>query len=918
MHSRRRILLHLLNSLDLQDTVARTTASHALLYLLQGSFGETSSEREQLAWIQENARMVFELGGIEDLFVACRRACWRHDWVSTLPDFVPQNHSSSSSENIMTPQEKIDYLESINVEVSVHFSQLYTVIESLRGDFRLSEALMIMDPPLPNFFLNLVANLREKSIKGFPVKKLVLLTWKSLLASMGGSDALSKCKERVRIREGLVPKSSLAEKMPVIPQDIRQFQSELMAKYPTLVDHQRSELIGGTVLANATLPLSTNHNTHGPTDDALLVMDEERIAMAKSAAAPPPLKPGRQKFQTNQSRPFILPFAPVKNGPDVPVGIQEASSLYRDRLFIGTGTWQTWCVRQEFLNEARGAQDSSISEVQEMLQNLCLRQPGPVPISAEDDQRLEWIDEIYRRSLPSLQSAVIVLLKLVLATATTGSTSSAYVRAVAEGTPSEQAPSPTLEDVDICRHREILNKAVSSFLLLCLHWFKASHILKFEYLAQVLLDTNVILLILKLFGLQVVDQAVHSRCEAHPFGLFEYCRLVGHDHSTSTPQQILEQLSLLIGNVWNEYPNDPLRIRHSDSQTSSPPFSWRNMATASNFTRILYQVCKSKIHRILLLVQYKSSAILKRTLSVPHSGLELYVLKLLKCQIPYCGRKWRQSNMRIITQIYLRCRPRLREDWPGGSDLEAEVEASLPEEQTLRTLIQFFNKSRYRYLSHVAGTEALPANAKDAYAQEWNEASRDIFEREAFPPHPHSVGAGTPGRYISGVSVEGYFDAYEDVMEEMYPNDTLSILPGVELESPSTNNTVSSNGQNVWEHMSPHEMDVLSRSPNAARKSLSPRNMSSRSPSTNFSVRRFSASSSPGVRQSLRRVHSNPGIIHPTLHWNAEDLVEDAISTEEETNETPAPSVEEMMIPDAPLSSPHPGGIDEVEHIFGA
>ena len=130
MHSRRRILLHLLNSLDLQDTVARTTASHALLYLLQGSFGETSSEREQLAWIQENARMVFELGGIEDLFVACRRACWRHDWVSTLPDFVPQNHSSSSSENIMTPQEKVDYLESINVEVSVHFSQLYTVIES--------------------------------------------------------------------------------------------------------------------------------------------------------------------------------------------------------------------------------------------------------------------------------------------------------------------------------------------------------------------------------------------------------------------------------------------------------------------------------------------------------------------------------------------------------------------------------------------------------------------------------------------------------------------------------------------------------------------------------------------------------------------------------------------------------------------
>jgi hypothetical protein len=36
------------------------------------------------------------------------------------------------------------------------------------------------------------------------------------------------------------------------------------------------------------------------------------------------------------------------------------------------------------------------------------------------------------------------------------------------------APPPTLEEIDIIRHREITSKAVSAILLLTLKWFKAS------------------------------------------------------------------------------------------------------------------------------------------------------------------------------------------------------------------------------------------------------------------------------------------------------------------------------------------------------------------------------------------------------------------------------------------------------------
>lgn len=81
--------------------------------------------------------------------------------------------------------------------------------------------------------------------------------------------------------------------------------------------------------------------------------------------------------------------------------------------------------------------------------------------------------------------------------------------------------------------------------------------------------------------------------------------------------------------------------------------------------------------------------------------LELYTLKVLKSQIPYLGRKWRSSkyeslkdvnvecqiklcfqcaiflgNMRIITAIYLTCRPALREEWMTGLESESDIEES--------------------------------------------------------------------------------------------------------------------------------------------------------------------------------------------------------------------------------------------------
>jgi hypothetical protein len=137
------------------------------------------------------------------------------------------------------------------------------------------------------------------------------------------------------------------------------------------------------------------------------------------------------------------------------------------------------------------------------------------------------------------------------------------------------------------------------------------------------------------------------------------------------------------------YPVNPLPLKPITD------FSRRNFFALINYLRVMQKVCKNKAHRNLLLVQYKSSTILRKSLRVPQPELRLYALKLFKNQVPYCGRKWRQSNMRVITAVYLHCRPDLRDEWLAGSDVDAEVDAALPLEQALRSLTHWLNVRRY-------------------------------------------------------------------------------------------------------------------------------------------------------------------------------------------------------------------------------
>jgi hypothetical protein len=69
-------------------------------------------------------------------------------------------------------EERQEFLEELNAELSLYLTILYFLVEMSRGDEAWAEELMTLDPPLPIYLFDLVAGLREKNAKGYPVKKV--------------------------------------------------------------------------------------------------------------------------------------------------------------------------------------------------------------------------------------------------------------------------------------------------------------------------------------------------------------------------------------------------------------------------------------------------------------------------------------------------------------------------------------------------------------------------------------------------------------------------------------------------------------------------------------------------------------------------------------------------------------------------
>jgi Domain of unknown function (DUF3402) len=286
----------------------------------------------------------------------------------------------------------------------------------------------------------------------------------------------------------------------------------------------------------------------------------------------------------------------------------------------------------------------------------------------EDDVQLNPTELLYQAILPNLPQYMISLLKILLAAAPTSKAKTESINIMADVLPEDLPMTVTQSTklgIDVNRHKEIIVKAVSAILLLYLKHFKINHCYQFEFMSQHLVFANCIPLVLKFFN-QSIMTYVGSK-NIIPIMDFPSC-VIGEQQDQLTSD-------LVIGD--------------------SEPYSWRNIFSCINLLRILNKLTKWKNSRIMMLVVFKSAPILKRTLKVRQSLMQLYVLKLLKMQTKYLGRQWRKTNMKIISAIYGKVRHHLNDDWAFGNDLDARPWDFQAEECTLRTCVDRFNNRRY-------------------------------------------------------------------------------------------------------------------------------------------------------------------------------------------------------------------------------
>ncbi|KAK9458331.1 hypothetical protein V1511DRAFT_492357 [Dipodascopsis uninucleata] len=613
-----------------------------LFYFALGVFKETTDQRDQLSVIVDSAYLIWKCKGLDCLYATIRRL------IDEIYKYDPEDSQS---------------LSGLRKELFLSLTVFYIVINVADGeDF--SDDLNDLQPPALPYFIKQISEFRLTVAEDLPWRNIFLITWKLILRILGTSADLVSVKEYARSQAGL-PHEPKKDVISASPLDYQAFRQGISSRYPAYRPPVSS------VPKEFELMLSASSSKVDLTDYVADPLPGSSVHIATPAPSPPPSPPplGKSKkssFQTDKTVPFLYP-----QNLEIPASIKEAEEIFAQKMRTSLGILQLWEEREEFMKEERGWVPAS--EV--IIKSLEMTGTYNEKLA----KKLQRIEGLYEQTLEYLQGFVVITLKLVLSTVSLENSENIFIQQIRHSN-----DSPVKAELESARESEIMLKGISAILYLLLKWFKVSHILKFEYFCQILYDSNALPLFLQLFNTKEIEQFVLQMPEVPELRFFNICR-------TLADGKPLPEKDILVMN----YNRNSENLDEILQQPEITEFSSRNFFVSINFLKIMQKICKNKAHRNLMIVQLKASNSLRKTLRISQYEARLYALKIIKGQVPYCGRKWRHVNMRVITAIYLYCRQELRDSWLAGVDIDADIEDSYPREVALRALIQFYNTRRY-------------------------------------------------------------------------------------------------------------------------------------------------------------------------------------------------------------------------------
>uniref|UniRef100_A0A8C8ERA5 Striatin interacting protein 1 n=1 Tax=Oncorhynchus tshawytscha TaxID=74940 RepID=A0A8C8ERA5_ONCTS len=476
--------MRLLDGLEVITREKRLKVARAILYMAQGTFAECSSEAEVQHWMRYNIFLLLDVGTFTALVELLN---------------MEVDNSAACSSAVRKPA--ISLADSTDLRVLLNI--MYLMVETIQQEdpadspeWRATRETfktelgspLYNNEPISVMLFGMVTKFCSGHAPHFPMKKVLLLLWKSILFTLGGFEQLQNIKVRKREQLRLPPlpedsirviRSMRAASPPASASDlIEQQQKRARREHKSLTKQDNLDAFNEKDPYKSDDPREDEDDN----DDNDNSMEVEPFPMERDEVMPPPI-PHPPSERVNF--PKGLPWAPKVREKDIEHFLESSRSKFIGYT-LGNDT-----------DTVVGLPRPIHESIRTLKQVLCSSQHS-ISMTSKPLVKLTCDSSPYQ----------IALLKILLAAAPTSKAKTDSINILADVLP-EEMPTTVLQSmklgVDVNRHKEIIVKAISAILLLLLKHFKLNHIYQFEYMAQHLVFANCIPLILKFFNQNIMS-----------------------------------------------------------------------------------------------------------------------------------------------------------------------------------------------------------------------------------------------------------------------------------------------------------------------------------------------------------------------------------------------------------------------------
>lgn len=695
-----------------------------LYYFCLGSFRETSDETSQLALIVENCTLLMSHELIKKVLVLFRNSLQKY---------------CDTSEEYVSP--KTNALEMMGVNIHKLATILYFVLTVAYKKSQASEVLLqsLAEVGFMAILMRAIESWKQHPTNVIKVRSLFQLFYKLILVEFGGSKQLQKVESL--LAEDLAPSSSMSELLTCSPLEYFTLKEDLHDKYPlsesyalknaelkettpgSLVESDREEFMALNSHSNS----MTNLLETPRTNKAHTVMGQlptPTLHLSTPVTSPPSTPSDfmsggekiRKMYHVHQGMPLLYPFDELQK---VPQAVLEADHLLDETARENYSFRQFYQERLAFMKQERGI-GSGYETIEETRSLNSLSSSSLTQYEIESCHRsLDRVENFYSDSMLRFRSLVEVMVSVIASNKLDvnlrdleleiNSSDSFLSRFGADSMVSFQVKSALFRKLESIRAKDITLKAISGILNLLLRWFKASHILKSLYFGTVLLDSGFLTVFMDFISdsfnnnaLQKMDnenlaltsyeilsaqnKLLNPRICLPQFDFFKLCQ-----GQNEPPSKVTLLNSTPICRMPHEINDNGERIVHIND------FNTEFCAILTNLFDVTNEILiENMSQRVIMFNETKPTDLMKIILlNFENKDLQTPILKIFKKLTPYQGRKWRASNMDVISRIYMNLSLSLKDDWLCGKDLESDLNSCYEQESALRSLLQFYNMRKY-------------------------------------------------------------------------------------------------------------------------------------------------------------------------------------------------------------------------------